>query len=634
MAHFIVTGALQPTGSVVPPERREINAFIRGDPDHQYEFDLFVQALCKLMLQSIHSLINFILADIQESNINDPDSYYQMCGIHGLPFMEWSGSTSPSGPGLPKGNEFGGYCTHATVLFPTWHRPYVALIEQVIQAHALKIAKTYTDANLRGLMVAAANRLRLPYWDWGVNAVPPPEIIELPTLEVLKAPNGRLVLVPNPFRAYTFPPEFLAQPVELFETQPALAVWRKTLRCPTGVTADADTNLPRLKAVLQVNQSDLTGRLFNMLTRTKTWKEFSNRSVGTGGGQANSLESVHDSPHSWIGGDPTTGPSGHMRYPRAAAFDPIFWLHHAYVDRLLALWSAMNPDVWVTPGPAIEGTFTIPWDASLTVDTDLTPFWRDQEHYWSSADVKTTAVFNYRYTDFDNLDMTDRNAVYNSIYTTVSRLYNKQVSRLSATPHAVITSKDNRWFVSHAVATTANPDTVNKEQSRDWTACIQVEKYALNGSFSTYIFLGPVPSDSSEWFSSPSFVGSDSVFSDHQAPGGQSDGVGYCANCQQQAAARVVVEGFVHLNTALARRIADPDENITSFEPVDVVPYLKEHLSWRVLSGHNAPIAAAGFPPSLDVQVSATPMWIRHGDKIRSYGQPEFFPEVTEGRNA
>ncbi|KAJ7839882.1 photo-regulated tyrosinase [Mycena leptocephala] len=615
MDHFLITGALQPPRSDVdvPPERREINAFIRGDPDHQYEFDLFVQALCKLMLQSIHASINCILADIQESNIKDPDSYYQMCGIHGLPFIPWSGSISDSGPGVPSGS-FGGYCTHTNVLFPTWHRPYVALIEQVIQVHALKIANTYTDANLRGLMVAAANRLRLPYWDWG-------------------PPSGRPGLVPNPFLAYTFPLEFFAQPAESFAEQPALAVWPKTLRCPTTVTADAQTNLARLRAVLQVNQSELTGKLFNMLTRKTTWKEFSNRSIGTGGGQANSLESVHDYLHAWIGGDPATGPGGHMRQPRASAFDPIFWLHHAYVDRLLALWSAMNPDAWVTPGPAIDGTFTIPWAKTLTVDTDLTPFWRDQKKYWSSADVKTTAVFNYRYTDFDNLDMTDRETVYSSIYTTVSRLYNKQVSPLRATPHAVITSKDNRWFVSHAVAATANQDTVNNEQSRDWTARIQVEKYALNGSFSTYIFLGPVPSDSSEWYSSPSFVGSDSVFSDHQALGVQSDGVGHCANCQQQAAARVVVEGFVHLNTALARRIADLDENITSFEPVDVVPYLKEHLSWRVLSGHNAPIAAAGIP-SLDVQVSATPMWIRHGDKIRSYGQPEFFPEVTEGRNA
>ena len=41
-------------------------------------------------------------------------------------------------------------------------------------------------------------------------------------------------------------------------------------------------------------------------------------------------------------------------------FDPIFFLHHANVDRLLALWSALNPEVWVTEGPARGGTWTIP----------------------------------------------------------------------------------------------------------------------------------------------------------------------------------------------------------------------------------------------------------------------------------
>ncbi|KAJ7871304.1 hypothetical protein B0H13DRAFT_1895798 [Mycena leptocephala] len=542
MDHFLITGALQPPRSDVdvPPERREINAFIRGDPDHQYEFDLFVQALCKLMLQSIHASINCILADIQESNIKDPDSYYQMCGIHEVLWLP-------------------------------------------------------------------ANRLRLPYWDWGVNAVPPPEIIELPKLEVLQPPSGRPGRVPNPFLAYTFPLEFFAQPAESFAEQPALACGRKLYG------ARPHPSLPES---------------FSMLTRKTTWKEFSNRSIGTGVGRPTvsnlsmiiSTLKLVPNPLQLDWRRPGHGPGGHMRQPRASAFDPIFWLHHAYVDRLLALWSAMNPDAWVTPGPAIDGTFTIPWAKTLTVDTDLTPFWRDQKKYWSSADVKTTAVFNYRYTDFDNLDMTDRETVYSV-----------SPARDPARCHHIEGQSLVRFTRSRGLPPIR--DTVNNEQSRDWTARIQVEKYALNGSFSTYIFLGPVPSDSSEWYSSPSFVGSDSVFSDHQALGVQSDGVGHCANCQQQAAARVVVEGFVHLNTALARRIADPDENITSFDPVDVVPYLKEHLSWRVLSGHNAPIAAAGIP-SLDVQVSATPMWIRHGDKIRSYGQPEFFPEVTEGRNA
>lgn len=37
--------------------------------------------------------------------------------------------------------------------------------------------------------------------------------------------------------------------------------------------------------------------------------------------------------------------SNHWRYK---GFDPIFWLHHCQVDRLMSLWSAMHPGVWVS----------------------------------------------------------------------------------------------------------------------------------------------------------------------------------------------------------------------------------------------------------------------------------------------
>ena len=37
--------------------------------------------------------------------------------------------------------------------------------------------------------------------------------------------------------------------------------------------------------------------------------------------------------HDFIG-----GPGGHMGYPDIAGFDPIFFFHHANVDRILALW--------------------------------------------------------------------------------------------------------------------------------------------------------------------------------------------------------------------------------------------------------------------------------------------------------
>jgi tyrosinase len=44
-------------------------------------------------------------------------------GIHGLPYMPWNEST------LPQSVPVLGYCTHNSVLFPSWHRPYVALFE-------------------------------------------------------------------------------------------------------------------------------------------------------------------------------------------------------------------------------------------------------------------------------------------------------------------------------------------------------------------------------------------------------------------------------------------------------------------------------------------------------------------------
>jgi len=43
-------------------------------------------------------------------------------GIHGSPFMPWDEDTDAQ-----TANE--GYCTHDSLLFPCWHRPYTLLYE-------------------------------------------------------------------------------------------------------------------------------------------------------------------------------------------------------------------------------------------------------------------------------------------------------------------------------------------------------------------------------------------------------------------------------------------------------------------------------------------------------------------------
>ena len=77
------------------------------------------------------------LREFQRVNQDDPLSYYQVAGkainpfresieltlggIHGLPKTPWDGVVGRG--------ESPGYCVHAAVTFPTWHRPYLALFE-------------------------------------------------------------------------------------------------------------------------------------------------------------------------------------------------------------------------------------------------------------------------------------------------------------------------------------------------------------------------------------------------------------------------------------------------------------------------------------------------------------------------
>jgi tyrosinase len=46
------------------------------------------------------------------------------------------------------------------------------------------------------------------------------------------------------------------------------------------------------------------------------------------------LEDMHDRVHGWVSGD--------MGVIGTAAFDPIFWSHHAMIDRIWSLWQARN----------------------------------------------------------------------------------------------------------------------------------------------------------------------------------------------------------------------------------------------------------------------------------------------------
>ena len=147
----------------------------------------------------------YLLALDRLHNVNQNDllSWYQISGIHGRPFVAWDNVQATSG------NDQSGYCTHSSILFPTWHRPYLALYEQVLYKHMQDVVGEFPAGSDRDRYSAAASTFRIPYWDWAAappsgQSVLPSSVGDSATVQV-DAPNGTTT-IKNPLFSYTFHP--------------------------------------------------------------------------------------------------------------------------------------------------------------------------------------------------------------------------------------------------------------------------------------------------------------------------------------------------------------------------------------------------------------------------------------------
>ena len=235
--------------------------------------------------------------------------------------------------------------------FPTWHRPYVALYEQLLASYFPTIINTYNQQNPTiGAQLAASSQLwRLPYWDWADDYHIPQEW-SLDTIQI-RLTDGTVGSVQNPFYQYTFNP---VSDLGINDDRSPFAYWPTTLRSPRSTDQNATSN-PQI-ANARLSNVEFKQWVLDLFTaepgEQDPWNRFSNHSwdsVNSDQGQMTSVESIHDTVHGDVGG------SGHMGDPDVAAFDPIFWLHHCQVDRVLALWQAAYPNIYVSPGSDNRG---------------------------------------------------------------------------------------------------------------------------------------------------------------------------------------------------------------------------------------------------------------------------------------
>lgn len=120
-----------PSGEI--PLRREVDEWYE-DPKNKDQVNLFFLALQEFQSIPVTERDSYYQIAGKYSNLCFVPFVYGVSGIHGQPLVPWDENDQQSHKGQFGGA--GGYCAHRTVLFPTWHRPYVLLFEVCLPSTA------------------------------------------------------------------------------------------------------------------------------------------------------------------------------------------------------------------------------------------------------------------------------------------------------------------------------------------------------------------------------------------------------------------------------------------------------------------------------------------------------------------
>ncbi|KAF2024335.1 hypothetical protein EK21DRAFT_117885 [Setomelanomma holmii] len=304
-----------------------------------------------------------------------------------------------------------------------------------------------------------------------------------------------------------------------------------------------------------------------------------------------SIEGWHNAIHVMVGQARWKEYRGHMGNPAYAAFDPIFWMHHNHIDRMLSLYQALYPDnvqqslasgelipfakdaktrqcftsaddliknYW-SPGVAVPGIeASKPGEVSENVKKYLT-----ETYYWATdKDFKGPIPLPNWLKDVKNLSeaisgrqikqRSDPRVNFTSIS---SKSASSKLQPLWPEEDSVSTQQvlETVSAINLSLPNTAMivPDTLAAKSKSEsvqqiWDAHIKVRKFVFDGSFSVHVFIGWVKDDQTErFFTKKNEVGFMGIFA---SPEAQSEG---CQSCQKNRAADVFDESVIPLITYL-----------------------------------------------------------------------------------
>ncbi|KAJ3493192.1 hypothetical protein NLG97_g4889 [Lecanicillium saksenae] len=391
-ASVIVTGVkVDPRAPSLPPRRSIVDLYSTGGP----QWDLYIQALQAM----------------QNANTTDAESYFQVSGIHGKPYIEYD----KTGPKSTEG--WAGYCPHG----------------QILVKHAKQIAVTYPEEH-RARYIAAADVLRMPFWDWAADEAVPQPTVPL-SLNINVTENGKLEAkdVENPLHTFKFPQHVLDGEFGEFDTMRRAQIYR--------------CNQPNMSYPETANQlikrRKYKTSLYDAFTRSSDFKQFA-----TLASSGSSLEGIHGGIH-WDGACQSQFLSLDF-----TGFDPLFMLHHANVDRLWAYWEAMHPDQGLFSGEYLsKGLWSTPINTTITTKSPLQPFRRSETEFHTPESVQSIHDLGYSYPGLEhrvkNPDKTREEVtrIINGLEPTFAKLDGRQTNRQPDRPRTMLT----RYFAHMTV---------------------------------------------------------------------------------------------------------------------------------------------------------------------------------------
>ncbi|QDS78173.1 hypothetical protein FKW77_005300 [Venturia effusa] len=589
------TALLATTSAALRPQRRQTAPIaVTGLAGQSIQPRLEMRELQQLQPDQWNVYI-LGLSRMQQVDQSDFLSYFQLAGIHGVPSSDWDGVTGVPNP------MSAGWCTHASNLFLSWHRPYLALYEQVVAKHAMDAASEFTGAD-RDRYVTAAQNLRIPYWDWarpvspGEHAVP--DSMSSSGI-VVNTPQQSQVTIQNPLYSYRFQPvdSQLGSPYQNYAT---------TVRYPTTTDSSAQSQDSEMISGVDAQQDGLRQRVYNLLTNQHNYSIVACEGSSCQGGTAgfDSFESIHDVIHVVTGGD-----NGDMTNIGVSAFDPAFWCHHAMVDRLSALFQGLNPDTYVLSAPQAQSNYWYNADDILGSSDALKPFYADTNgNFHTSDSVRDHTRFGYTYSELTSGNRDDIVASINQLYggstAPVAKRSLVGIAKGMAQRTANVTSYNGSDVASYS-------------SSREYVANFKANKYGRFGSYFIHVFLGKPSSDPSCWGTDPNLVGTHAIFS--SAP----------SEANSQAA--VPVTGAMPLNDKLEQ--AHLEGKLTSLAEAVIVPYLTANLVWKAQKIEGGEIPHKELP---DLQVSVASTEIRPATSMFEFpkwvGDWKIHADVTHGK--